>query len=336
MAPLSRKRQLALQRSVAEEWLDEQISPNTRAAYRSDLTSFGRWCAQRGGIVLTADTTTLVAFQSAREAAGDSASTIRRKWSALSSFYDFAIRNDATDVNPALGVDRPQVASGDPSPTPRLPAGAVANYRSLAAALDPRLDALVALLVVDGLKVSEALALDISDVRGRPPITSVLVRRRGVSKRVILDAESARAVRRCAAKRKSGPLFASGRISTSGQSRRLTRFGADHLIRQLNTDETTEHVTANVLRRFHITHHAEDKPLDEVRERAGLADVRSIRRYMVAEDETLDAQSRAHPTLTEREPAAKAGKPRRGDVGVESPRVRRSHQPTEHRKEPTT
>jgi integrase/recombinase XerD len=286
VAPLSRKHQLALQRSVTEDWLEEQTSPNTRAAYRSDLASFGRWCSQHGGIALTADTTTLVAFQSAREVAGDSASTIRRKWSSLSSFYDFAIRNDATDTNPTLGVDRPQVASGDPSRTPRLTAGAVASYRSLAAALDPRLDALVALLVVDGLKVSEALALDVSDVRGKPPITSVLVRRRGVSKRVILDAETARAVRRCAAKRQSGPLFASGRTSTSGQSRRLTRFGADHLIRQLNTDETTEHVTANALRRFHITHHADDTPLDEVRERAGLANVRSIRRYIVADDKT--------------------------------------------------
>ena len=105
-----------------------------RAAYRSDLASFGRWCAQTGAIPLTVDSATLIAFQAARQAAGDSASTIRRRWSALSSFYDFAVRNHAADANPALGADRPRPASGDPSPTARLTPQAVASYRSLAAA----------------------------------------------------------------------------------------------------------------------------------------------------------------------------------------------------------
>jgi site-specific recombinase XerD len=287
MVSSSSKDRLALQRSVTEDWLNGQTSPNTRAAYRSDLASFGRWCAQQGQIPLAADATTLVAFQTAREAAGDSPSTIRRKWSALSSFFDFAVSTDSMDANPALGADRPRVASGDPSPTLQLSPQAVAGYRSVAAALDPRLDALVALLVVDGLKVSEALALDISDVRGKPPITSVTVRRRGESKRVVLDAESARAVRRAAGKRRAGPLFATGRPSSSSRPRRLTRFGADHLIRQLSEEGTAERVTANALRRFHITHHSADAPLEEVRERAGLADVRGVRRYIVDEGETI-------------------------------------------------
>lgn len=332
MAPLSMKGRLALQGAVTEAWLNEHASPNTRAAYRSDLASFGRWCAQQGAIPLTADTATLVAFQAAREAAGDSASTMRRKWSVLSSFYDFAVRNDATDANPALGVDRPRIVSGDPSPTLRLTPEAVAAYRSIAAALDPRLDALVALLVVDGLKVSEALALDVSDVSGKPPVTSVTVRRRAASKRVILDVGTARAVRRCAAKRQEGPLFASGRSSSRGQLRRLTRFGADHLIRQLSSDETSERVTANALRRFHITHHANDVPLDEIRERAGLADVRSVRRYILDEDDSrANTPSGPRSRSTEREPAAKPDKRPRVDTDDSSPRVRPVRRPNTER-----
>ena len=87
----------------------------------------------------------------------------------------------------------------------RLSDEAVASYRAAAAALDPRLDALVALLVCDGLKVAEALALDIDDVSGKPPATTITVRRRGQSKRIVLDHDSARAVRRCIGKRRSGP-----------------------------------------------------------------------------------------------------------------------------------
>lgn len=280
----SRTRQLAVQRRLEEAWLRELDSPNTRAAYRSDLLAFGKWCAQRGAIPLAADTTTLVAFHAARQEAGDSASTIRRKWSALSSFYDFAVRSEAAAHNPALGTDRPRVTAGAPSPTMRLTPQAVESYRSLAAALDPRLEALVALLVNDGLKVSEALALDIDDVRGRHPATTIVVRRRGQQKRVEIDAATARAVRRCAAGRRAGPLFTNSRSSASGQPERLTRFGADHLIRQLSADDDGERVTANALRRYHITQHAHATSLDESRDRAGLADVRSVRRYLIQHD----------------------------------------------------
>jgi site-specific recombinase XerD len=279
----SRVQREALQQSTLEGWLNSQLSPNTRAAYRGDLEAFGNWCAHRGAIPLTVDTATLVAFQAAREAAGDSNSTLRRRWSALSSFFDFAVERDLRPINPALGVDRPKVVSGDPSPTVRLSDEAVASCRAVAATLDPRLEALVALLVCDGLKLAEALALDIDDVSGRSPATTIIVRRRGESKRIVLDPGSARAVRRCVGTRRSGPVFVNERTSKSIAPHRLTRFGADHLIRQLRTGDGTEQVTANALRRFHINARQTDGDItDDIRDRAGLADARSIRRYDTA------------------------------------------------------
>ncbi len=284
------RQQTNLQNSAVEGWLNTQSSPNTRAAYRSDIQSFADWCAPRGALPLSADTATLVAFQAARQADGDSASTIRRRWSALSSFYDFAVDHQLRSMNPANGVDRPKVPSGDPSPTVRLSADTVASCRAVAAALDHRLEALVALLVSDGLKVSEALALDVDDVSGQRSATTITVRRRGESQRIVLDRDSARAVRRCVGNRRTGPVFVSERAGSPGTPSRLTRFGADHLIRQLRTDVSTQQVTANALRRFHInTHHAEGGITDEVRDRAGLADVRSVKRYVDA-----DADADAH------------------------------------------
>ena len=290
----SRARRAVVERSALEGWLNTQQSPNTRAAYRSDLATFGNWCAPQGAIPLTADTAALVAFQAEREAAGDSASTLRRRWSALSSFYDFAVEHELRATNPAVGVARPKVVSGDPSPTVRLSEDAVATCRVLAAALDPRLEALVALLVCDGLKVAEALALDIGHVFGRSPTTTIVVRRRGQSKHVVLDPDSARAVRRCFGQRRSGPVFVSERTSKSDTPHRLTRFGADHLIRQLRTDDTTEQVTANALRRFHInSFHAGDSVLDDIRDRAGLADVRGVQRYIEAATADSDTEDGA-------------------------------------------
>ena len=97
--------------STLENWLRAQGSANTRAAYRSDFTMFGSWCSHQGAIPLAADTATLAAFQAARIAAGDSPLTIRRRMSALSSFYCFAVEQHVVAVNPALGVSEMKWAS---------------------------------------------------------------------------------------------------------------------------------------------------------------------------------------------------------------------------------
>lgn len=282
----------ALQASVTEAWLGTHASPNTRAAYRIDLETFAKWCANKGSVPLHANARALVAFQAAREAAGDSAATLRRRWSALSSFYEFVTDSDSALTNPVHGLVRPRVLAGDPSPTQILTAEAVERYREVAATLDPRLDALVSLLVSDGLKVGEALAIDICDVRGRPPAVSIRLHRRGASVQVMLDPYSGRAVRRCAGRRGSGPLFTGNRTKSGEDARRLTRFGADHLIRQLSTVDARR-VTANELRRFHITaNQGSGATIDSVRDRAGLADIRSVRRYLPGPDEATNPRAR--------------------------------------------
>src|SRR5690242_3090207 len=98
--------------ALVDAWLRSQASANTRAAYSTDLAAFGRWCAQHDAVPLTADAATVVAFQAARQAAGDSAATLRRRWSSLSSFYQFALDRNSVLVNPVAGADRPKALSG--------------------------------------------------------------------------------------------------------------------------------------------------------------------------------------------------------------------------------
>ncbi|MEP7203173.1 MAG: site-specific integrase [Ilumatobacteraceae bacterium] len=266
---------------VADEWLASQVSTNTRAAYRADFEAFAQWCRGIGATPLNADTVTVGAFQAARRAAGDSATTIRRRWYALSSFYQFAMNARSTDSNPLDAASRPSTESSDTSPTPLLSSQSVKNYLAKAAALDTRLEALVSLLVFDGLKLGEALALDVDDLSGRPPNVILSIRRHDSIEQVALHDITSRAVRRCAGDREGEPLFTNARRSLpEGTRRRLTRFGADHLIKQLRTDEDGP-LTTNALRRFHVTaSQAAGTALDRVRERAGLTDVRSLRRYL--------------------------------------------------------
>jgi integrase len=265
-----------------------------RSAYRTDLAMFGRWCAQHHSVPLAADTATLAAFGLARQAAGDSDATMRRRWSSLSSFFQYAVHTGNAASNPVDGVDRPVELSGNPSRTTLLSADAVDACLAMAALLDPRLEALVAMLVRDGIKLGEALAIDVDDISGRPPRTSVTIRRNGKTRRVTLDESTARALRRCAGRRTDQPLFISDHRARTRTPQRLSRFGADHLLRQLRYDND-ERVTANELRRFYITsQHQSGAALDDLRDDAGLSDTRGITRF-VAKHQPSPASS-ATPT----------------------------------------
>ena len=165
-------------------------------------------------------------------------------------------------------------------------------YLATAAALDPRLDALVSMLVRDHIKLEEALALIVDDISGRPPRTTVTIRRNGKTRRVALDESTARAVRRCVGRRTGQPLFISDHLARTRTPQRLSRVGADHLIRQLR-DSNDERVSANELRRYYITSkHHNGVALDDLRDDAGLSDTRSIARYV------NKRQSRSTPSTT--------------------------------------
>ncbi|MEO6123736.1 MAG: site-specific integrase [Ilumatobacteraceae bacterium] len=241
---------------LVDAWLAGHESENTRQSYRIDLATFGSWCAQHRAVPVSADIATLTAFGVARQTAGDSDATLRRRWSSLSSFYRYAIESGVVASNPVDGIHRPVEADGIEPVTVPLSQNAVEAYLVMAAALDPRLDALVSMLVRDGIKVGEALAIDVDDIVGRSPRTSVTIRRNGKARQVMLAESTARAVRRCAARRTGQPLFTNDHRGRTRTPQRLSRFGADHLIRQLR-GSNDERVTANELRRYFITrkHH---------------------------------------------------------------------------------
>lgn len=271
--------------ALLHAWLTRLESENTRSSYRADLRVLHSWCSAAGTTLLSVDRAGLRAFQAARRAEGDSDATMRRRLSAVTSFYRFAVDEEHRSSNPAEGLTRPTTRPGNPSPTEELSADTVRSLLEQAAAIDRRLDALVSLMALDGVKLGEALAIDIEDLRGRPP-TSVTIRRRGEPQRVALSRASAEAVRRCAGRRRDQPLFTSHSTAAGSASEgapRLTRFGADHLFRHL-AGTGGRRVTSNTLRRYYIASlHRAGMDVSEVRTRAGLGDRAGVQRYLPTE-----------------------------------------------------
>jgi site-specific recombinase XerD len=92
------------------------------------------------------------------------ASTRLGKLNAVRSFYKYAIANGVCETNPAAAIDGPRVDNSK-SKTLGFDADQLAVIRAAARSRSPREFALIELLAATGLRISEALGSDTSDLR---------------------------------------------------------------------------------------------------------------------------------------------------------------------------
>ncbi|MEV6349573.1 site-specific integrase [Actinoplanes sp. NPDC051851] len=168
-------------REVTEAWLENRrLAANTRAAYRWDVYVWLDWCELQGHDPLAVRFTHLNAFGRWLERAVTAeeiddlplvkrpaaASTVARRLSAVSSWYEYLLRLSMVTASPAVGVDRPRVDHQHSNTEAFGEADAAALMA--AAGADPVLGegcgaALVAFLVLLGARVSEACAAQLAD-----------------------------------------------------------------------------------------------------------------------------------------------------------------------------
>ncbi len=102
------------------EWLANITNPKTRRAYKIDVSEFSAFAGLGGPAELrTVTRARVMAWRKDLEARELAPSSIRRKLSALSSFFDHLCKRTAVSGNPVDGVKRP-MANGNEASTPAL------------------------------------------------------------------------------------------------------------------------------------------------------------------------------------------------------------------------
>jgi integrase/recombinase XerD len=142
-------------------------SAQTRRAYASDLRAWLAWLAVRDAGVLEAGRVHVDMWARGQQDAGAEPASVRRRLSALSSFYRYCAAHDLTGQIPTAGVVRPAV---DPDYTATV--GLTREQaRALVAAADAdagpqalRTAAVIRLLLHNALRVDEACAADVADL----------------------------------------------------------------------------------------------------------------------------------------------------------------------------
>ena len=144
----------------------------TREAYALDLRQFTTWCRTRSLPLFAVRRADIEGFARDLEARGRARATVTRRLCTIAGFYKYAVEEELLDHSPAAHVRRPRLDyESHATALDRNEMGALL----VAAGLGPRGEhALISLLALNGLRVSEATGADIEHLgleRGHRTLT---------------------------------------------------------------------------------------------------------------------------------------------------------------------
>src|ERR1051326_6119148 len=178
----------------------------TRQAYELDLRQYATWCQQHQIRFFAARRADIECFARDLEARGRARATITQRLCTIAGFYRYAVEEELLDHSPAAHVRRPRLDyESHANALDRNEAGALL----VAAGLGPAAEhALISLLALNGLRVSEATGADIEHLgleRGHRTLT--ITRKGGKAVTIPLAPRTARAIDLAIGDRTEGPLF---------------------------------------------------------------------------------------------------------------------------------
>lgn len=269
-----------------------RCSPATIDAYRRDLRRFGDFL-ERGHLPQDPGRIGTQVIQAFAISIGHLApASVNRTLNCLSSLFGFLQRQGLVERNPVRDVERPRV----PLKLPVGPSLADAQ-RLIAAARTSRDKSMLLLMACCGLRRSEVLGLDRSDIAS--DLTELTVRQgKGQKDRVIPIPAQCRGVLHDYLdphEERTGPLF----VTSSG--RRLGATALYRMFRRLLRRSGLEGtgLTPHSLRHLYATSLLRGRAdVETVRSLLGHRDLRTTSRYLHADDQTRRAAVETLPLLT--------------------------------------
>ncbi len=198
----------------------------TREAYALDLRQFTTWCRARSVPLFAVRRADIESFARDLEARGRARATVTRRLCTIAGFYKYAVEEELLEHSPAAHVRRPRL-----------------DYESHAVGLDrnelgsllvaaglgpPPEHALISLLALNGLRVSEATGADVEHLGLERGHRTLVITRKGSKVVTIpLAPRTARAIDLAAGERGDGPIV------LAADGRRLDRHGAGRIVRRV-------------------------------------------------------------------------------------------------------
>jgi integrase/recombinase XerD len=149
----------------------------TREAYALDLRQFVSWCQQHHLRLFGARRADIECFARDLEARGRARATVTRRLCTIAGFYRYAVQEELLDHSPAAHVRRPRLDyESHATGLDRNELGALLVAAGLGL---PAEHALISLLALNGLRVSEATGADIEALGVERGHRTLVITRKG-------------------------------------------------------------------------------------------------------------------------------------------------------------
>jgi integrase/recombinase XerD len=145
-------------------WLEKGLSDNTLANYARDLQQLHEYLTQRGQCLASAEAHSLMAFLADRSQAGIQPRSLARNLSSIKGFYKYLVREHHIEANPSALIEAPKQGRPIPKSLTETDVEALLAAPDVSTPIGLRDKAMLELLYACGLRVSELVELDVSQL----------------------------------------------------------------------------------------------------------------------------------------------------------------------------
>nr|WP_232352553.1 MULTISPECIES: site-specific tyrosine recombinase XerD [unclassified Gilliamella] len=165
---------LLIQQFLDALWLERNLAENTVASYQLDLIALSQSLQQQDVTLLTAQTDNLQNFLMQRVQDGYKASSSARLLSATKRFFQYLYQENYRTDDPSAVLSSPKLPKKLPKDLTESQVDALLESPSIEDPIELRDKAMLEVLYATGLRVSELVNLEISDVSLRQGVVRII------------------------------------------------------------------------------------------------------------------------------------------------------------------
>ena len=265
---------------------DKGYASNTIAAYRNDLSQFIGYIQENSsGTWSQVEQSLINAYIAILKEQDYTSSTVARKVAAIKSFFHYLIAKNIIEDDPTTALDSPKVKKRLPK---TISVEEINKLLTMATNTggpkSSRDHAMLKLLYVSGMRVTELVSLDVSDLDFEQETVRVSGKKSGISERFIPITDDAGEALKQYVERSRKQLIRHKEdpaLFLNHRGQRLTRQGAWLIIkRYVQAVGISDKVTPHTLRHSFAAHRlSEGKSLQDIQKLLGHANISTTQIY---------------------------------------------------------
>lgn len=166
--------QAVIERFLDSLWMEKGLSDNTLSSYRGDLHIFTRWLVAKKRILLEVTRQDILHYLSHRLDLGITARSTARLLATLRGLYRYLLRENRIAEDPMLTVENPKLGRSLPDTLTEQDVEKLLEVPDVSTAIGCRDRAMLEVLYACGLRVSELIKLNVTNVNLRQGVIRIV------------------------------------------------------------------------------------------------------------------------------------------------------------------